>query len=84
VLARLILAVVEAEEESLHQKQEMSTLTFTAQGENAWPPWPWPPWGGEGDDDGGDKPENQSEKAYELAKKVLQFETKLADASLDL
>jgi endothelin-converting enzyme len=83
VLARLILSVAEAEEKSLLQKQEMSTISFTAQSENTWPPWPWPPWGGDGDD-GEDQPENQTLKAYQLAEKVLQFETKLADASLDL
>ncbi|KAF5373184.1 hypothetical protein D9758_001653 [Tetrapyrgos nigripes] len=84
VLTRLILSVAEAEEKTLRQKEEMSTLSFTAQSENVWPPWPWPPWGGDGDDGDDDKPENQTVKAYKLAKKVLQFETKLADASLDL
>ncbi len=56
-------------------------------GENAaavtfWPPWPWPPWG---DDDDDEKPHlNKSEKAHELAKEVVYFERRLANASLDL
>ncbi|KAF5370302.1 hypothetical protein D9758_006925 [Tetrapyrgos nigripes] len=83
VLTRLILSVAEAEEKMLRQKEGMSTLSFTAQSENIWSPWPWPPLGGDGDDVDDDKLENQTAKAYKLAGKVLQFETKLADASLD-
>ncbi|KAF8894469.1 hypothetical protein BD779DRAFT_1467099 [Infundibulicybe gibba] len=50
-----------------------------------WPPWPWPPWDGDGNDDGGEKkPPGRSRGAHKLAKEVLKFERKLADASLDL
>ncbi|KDQ60672.1 hypothetical protein JAAARDRAFT_708451 [Jaapia argillacea MUCL 33604] len=59
-----------------------------------WPPWPWPPWGGDedggGDDGGGggggggkDKL-NRTERAKVESKKVLEFEKKVAAASLDL
>ena len=48
-----------------------------------WPPWPWPPWGD--DDDDKDKPgPNKTERARILAGKVVRFETRIADASLDL
>lgn len=47
-----------------------------------WPPWPWPPWG---DDDNDDKDKlNKTERARILAKKVVKFESRIADASLDL
>ena len=49
-----------------------------------WPPWPWPPWGDDDDDKQKKSPKNKTEKAYKLAKKVLRFEKKIADASLDL
>ena len=49
-----------------------------------WPPWPWPPWGDDDDDKQKKNPKNKTEKAYKLAKKVLRFEKKIADASLDL
>ena len=54
-----------------------------------WPPWPWPPWEGDGDgdddeDDGDDNPINKTLGAHELAKKIVKFERKLAQASLDL
>ncbi|KAF5324773.1 hypothetical protein D9611_004556 [Ephemerocybe angulata] len=54
-----------------------------------WPPWPWPPWGGdEPDDDGGEKEpgskEPKSVRARKLAKDVVKFENKIANASLDL
>ena len=51
-----------------------------------WPPWPWPPWGGDdgGDDDKGGKRLNKSERAKARAKKVVEFEKRIANASLDL
>ncbi|KAF9052689.1 hypothetical protein BJ165DRAFT_1413126 [Panaeolus papilionaceus] len=48
---------------------------------NVWPPWPWPPWGGDDDDD---KPLNRTQRIHKLAKRVVEFEQKLARASLDL
>lgn len=51
-----------------------------------WPPWPWPPWGDEdGDDDKKEKkPANKTERAKKLAAKVVAFEQKIGNASLDL
>lgn len=52
---------------------------------NVWPPWPWPPWGGDDDDDDeGDKPHNRTLEIQQLAREVVKFERKLAQASLDL
>ncbi|PPR08078.1 hypothetical protein CVT24_010539 [Panaeolus cyanescens] len=48
---------------------------------NVWPPWPWPPWGGDDDDD---KPLNRTQRIHKLAKHVVEFERRLARASLDL
>jgi endothelin-converting enzyme len=57
--------------------------------EHVWPPWPWPPWDEEGDDDDSDdgregSPGDPFQNARELAQKVVQFETEIADATLDL
>lgn len=51
-----------------------------------WPPWPWPPWDGD-DDDGGDGGKDKPPKHRDirkLAEKVVNFERKMAKASLDL
>ncbi|KAF9072903.1 hypothetical protein BDP27DRAFT_1381918 [Rhodocollybia butyracea] len=76
----------EEDEQALHRRSEGSP-TLVGQG-NIWPPWPWPPWGGDdddGDDDGGKKkPINKTEWAHRFAKKVVDFESQLAAASLDL
>jgi hypothetical protein len=59
-----------------------------------WPPWPWPPWGDD-NDPGKDKDKdkdkdkkgpkmNKTLEAHKLAKAVVEFEAKLANASLDL
>ncbi|RDB20946.1 Endothelin-converting enzyme 1 [Hypsizygus marmoreus] len=82
VVERLILALVE-EEESLSQTQ--APILATNQDSNVWPPWPWPPWGdGEDDKDKPGKPVNQTRRAHELSKKVVDLERRLAKASLDL
>ena len=52
-----------------------------------WPPRPYPPWEGDGDedeDDGGGEHVNRTLRAHKLAKKIVKFERKLAQASLDL
>jgi endothelin-converting enzyme len=80
VMQQLLILLDEDDEESLLMHAD---LTFTAEEpdeDNSWPPWPWPPWG----DDDENKPENKTQKAQRLAKKVLNFESKIADASLDL
>jgi hypothetical protein len=68
-------------------QKETRLLLAGEASQNAWPPWPWPPWGD--DDDGGDggddkKRENKTVRAHRLAKEVVEFETKIARASLDL
>ncbi|KAI0035727.1 metalloprotease [Vararia minispora EC-137] len=49
----------------------------TEEAQKIWPPWPWPPWGG---DDGDKKPLDPET----LAKKIVEFERNLANATLDL
>lgn len=52
---------------------------------STYPPFPWPPWGDDDDDDGhGDDPKDRPKNATTLAKEVVKFERKLAQASLDL
>ncbi|KAH7909726.1 Metalloprotease [Hygrophoropsis aurantiaca] len=54
--------------------------------DHVWPPWPWPPWDGDGDERRGEpnKPRAPPRGAHELAKKVVDFETEIAEATLDL
>ncbi|KAG1898659.1 peptidase M13, N-terminal domain-containing protein, partial [Suillus fuscotomentosus] len=51
-------------------------------------PLPWPPWDEEGDNDDDDgrerSPEDPFQNARELAQKVVQFDTEIVDATLDL
>ncbi|KAJ7090282.1 hypothetical protein B0H15DRAFT_948792 [Mycena belliarum] len=76
VVERLLFTL--AEEEEKLQKLPPPTLVDSTK---LWPSWPWPPWG---DDDDDDKPKpNRSEAAHNMAKQVVQFESKLANASLD-
>lgn len=83
VLERLLLALDDEEDKVVEVKAEVegtSGLTAHEERLRVWPPWPWPPWG----DDDDDKPENRTERAHKLAKAVIEFEKKIADASLDL
>lgn len=82
MVERLLVAVSEEEEEIRLQAPAL----VTEDGDNVWPPWPWPPWDGDDDGDkGGDKkPTNGSRRAHKLAKKLIEFETEIAKASLDL
>ena len=86
VLERLLLATDEDEDELQSEKvqdEEASVLTVHEERLRVWPPWPWPPWGG--DDDSDKKPKlNKTERAHELSKKIVKFEKKIANASLDL
>jgi len=59
------------------------TVQDTEKEQKLWPPWPWPPWGDD-DNDGKKAPLNKTEHAKRLAKKVVKFEQKIANASLDL
>ncbi|EJF65996.1 metalloprotease [Dichomitus squalens LYAD-421 SS1] len=65
-------------------EEETHKLVVHEERLRVWPPWPWPPWG---DDDDGDKDspkENRTERAHRLAKAVIEFEKRIANASLDL
>lgn len=85
VLERLLTAIYLAEDDEDEDEEAPSTLSrffkipaFRVLEETTWPPWPWPPGG---PDDG---PKTPYERATEHAKKVFEFERKLAKATLDL
>ena len=88
VLERLLIAF--ADDESLQLTatyKEHADLTVHQERLRIWPPRPWPPWGPEDPDDpddGDHKPINRTEEAKKLAKGVVMFERKIANASLDL
>ncbi|KAJ7724074.1 hypothetical protein DFH07DRAFT_871903 [Mycena maculata] len=75
VVERLLFTLSE-EEDKL--QQATPTLVENA---NVWPSWPWPPY--PDDDDDEDEKPNRTEIAHKLAKEVIKFETRLANASLD-
>lgn len=89
-MERLLIALADEEEELLSGAEALKPSGFAVYEERlrVWPPWPWPPWGPENPDDpdnGGDhKPINCTEEAKKLAKEIIVFEKKLANASLDL
>jgi endothelin-converting enzyme len=67
------------------KKRPPQALVNNQDSTNTWPPWPWPPWDDGGDDnDDGDGPKDRPKNATKLAKEVVKFERKLAQASLDL
>lgn len=83
VIEKLLTAIYVAEEEE--EDERPSTLSrffkvpaFRLLEETVWPPWPWPPGG---PDDG---PKTPYERATEHAKEIVEFERKLAKATLDL
>lgn len=71
-----------------------NALTVHEERLRVWPPWPWPPWDPEDPEDPhepghpGDgephKPVNRTKEAQKLAKQIVDFEKKIANASLDL
>ena len=84
VLERLLITIAEGESEELvgaSQVLEPMGLTVNEDRLRVWPPWPWPPWG---DDDDDKKPPSKSEWAKEAAEGVVEFEYRIANASLDL
>jgi endothelin-converting enzyme len=84
VMERLILSLSE-DESTPDKKHDPSAIVNNAERTGLWPPWPWPPWDGDdGDKDDGKKKPNKTEKARKLSEDVLKFETRLANASLDL
>ncbi|KAF8184897.1 hypothetical protein K438DRAFT_1837058 [Mycena galopus ATCC 62051] len=76
VVERLLFTLSEEEE----KLQQHPTSTFR-ENTQAWPSWPWPPWDSP-EDDGEEKP-NRTEGARKLAKQVVEFETRIANATLD-
>jgi endothelin-converting enzyme len=77
-----LLLVLYVDEEDL-QKKAFDNLVVNEEAIQFWPPWPWPPWDGD-DDDGHKTPKDPKKTICELAKKVIHFEQRLAEASLDL
>lgn len=75
----------EDEDEVTAKVQSRPELVIHNEKAMIWPPWPWPPWGGddEPEKDPGKKM-NKTERVKFLAKGVVAFERKLAQASLDL
>jgi endothelin-converting enzyme len=83
VVERLLLTLLE--EAQFENARRLPNFILTNnEGANVWPPWPWPPWGGDDDENDGDKPVNRTLQIRKLAKGVVEFERKLAHASLDL
>jgi hypothetical protein len=83
------VTLADAEDNAAQQERLLrgdSPFLVSNEDPNTWPPWPWPPWDGEddGEDDGGGKRVNKTLRAHKLAKKIVKFERKLAQASLDL
>lgn len=88
----LVVLADEAEKEAKRAQLDTSSAFIDRSDPKVWPPWPWPPWGDDNDpgkdkdkDKDKDKPKiNKTLEAQKLAKAVVEFEAKLANASLDL
>lgn len=81
-----LLYDLDNEDEEFIMREEIGKLIQQDTSENVWPPWPWPPWDGDDDDDKLPKPKPGPRKPDTpdvQAKKVVEFEKKIADASLD-
>ena len=76
-IARILVALDDSEDSS-HTEAISGSKSRAI---HFWPPWPWPPWG---DDENHEEKPNKTARAEGLAKGVVQFESKLANASLDL
>jgi endothelin-converting enzyme len=85
VIERLLFTLDKEDEDEDLSEKIAEPLVQQDASENVWPPWPWPPWDG-GDDEGDKKPvpRNRTERAHKLAKNVLDFESDIASATLDL
>ncbi|THH29635.1 hypothetical protein EUX98_g4545 [Antrodiella citrinella] len=85
VLERLLLTLHEEEDAESTVMESVPGLVVHEERLRVWPPWPWPPWDGDdGDKDDDKKPINRTEEAHKLAKRIIKFEKKIANASLDL
>lgn len=84
----LVVLAEEAEKEAKKARLGISSALIDRSDPKVWPPWPWPPWGDDNDpgkDKDKEKPKiNKTLEAQKLAKAVVEFEAKLANASLDL
>ena len=84
-MERLLVTLADAEDNATQQENLLrsdSPVLVSNEGPDNWSPRPW-----EGDGDGDEDEDYRHEKrgrARELAKKVVNFERKLAKASLDL
>jgi len=83
VVERMLVALAEETEKDPKQRRFTSSTFVNNADAKFWPPWPWPPWGDEKDPEK-EKPKNKTLGASKLAKAVVEFEAKLANASLDL
>lgn len=83
VVERLLIALAEEAEEDLKRRSIISAVFTDNTDANIWPPWPWPPWGDDDKPDT-DKPVNKTLEAHKVSKAIVEFESKLANASLDL
>lgn len=83
-LAKVLEALDDTPDKPAHPHSEL--VSNTDEKQKAWPPWPWPPWGDDDHDGHDDKKGrlNKTERARELGKKVVKFEKRIANASLDL
>ena len=88
VLERLLLTLADDGDLASVSTSEQSIGSSVYQERlRVWPPRPWPPWDPEDPDDPDDsphKPINRTEEAKRLAKGIVAFERKIANASLDL
>lgn len=99
VLERLLVALADEDDDDEYvvpmTETQGNTLAVHEERLKVWPPWPWPPWDpqdpgdpdhpGPGDPPGSPhKPINRTKEAPRLAAKIIEFEKKLANASLDL
>lgn len=68
------------------QNDKQANFRIKKESQRMWPPWPWPPWDGD-DDSGGGGGEDEPPKhrdIHKLAKNIVEFESRMARASLDL
>ena len=84
VVERLLVVLAEETDEVLKQRRPSSPAFVNNADAKVWPPWPWPPWGDDDKDPEKKKPKNKTLGVSKLAKAVVEFEAKLANASLNL
>lgn len=70
----------------LGQNDKQANFLIKKESQRMWPPWPWPPWDSNDDsgDGGGENKPPKHRDIHGLAKKVVEFESRMARASLDL